>query len=288
MTHKRVFSLLIVTAAISIARFAASAPTQDRFAGLNGARVHYVSAGRGPLTVVLIHGWSCDLTFWDAQIDPLMKRARVIAIDLPGHGKSDAPNVPYTPQRFAAGVEAVLRQEHVTNPILVGHSMGALVSRFVLDDTPGTRGLVILDSRSLLGGIGDDQRKSFAASLRGPDSDAVMRRQLEATFFVETTPRAVHDAVVAKMLVARRAVAASAYEGMIPSPAWQTQTSPVPTLAIYSRSGDAETEVRLRRLFTHLDYVRWEGVGHFLMMERPQAFNDALLQFLSRISTTTP
>jgi len=62
-----------------------------------------------PEAIVLIHGWSCRLDYWRDQIPEFAKRTRVIAIDLPGHGQSDKPELTYSMDLFARAVDAVLR-----------------------------------------------------------------------------------------------------------------------------------------------------------------------------------
>ncbi len=59
-------------------------------AKLDGRDVYYESQGKGARTLVLIHGWTCDHTFWDAQSPALAAKYKVLALDLPGHGRSSA------------------------------------------------------------------------------------------------------------------------------------------------------------------------------------------------------
>ena len=56
---------------------------------------NYQSYGKGREALVLIHGWTCNLDYWRDQVPDLAKRNRVIAIDLPGHGQSDKPEIAY-------------------------------------------------------------------------------------------------------------------------------------------------------------------------------------------------
>src|SRR5690349_11960362 len=65
------------------------------YATVDGHRVFYQTHGRGALSVVLVHGWTCDGTFWDAQKDVLAAKHRVLVLDLPGHGRSDKPVIDY-------------------------------------------------------------------------------------------------------------------------------------------------------------------------------------------------
>jgi pimeloyl-ACP methyl ester carboxylesterase len=82
----------------------------------------------GP-TIVLIHGWTCAIRFWNAQIRALSREFRVVAFDLRGHGRSTpSPGDDYRPGAFAADIAAVL--DAVLAPgekaVLVGHSLGAM------------------------------------------------------------------------------------------------------------------------------------------------------------------
>src|SRR3954471_24631647 len=118
-------SLLTLGFAALGAAFLASVP--HRLAFLDDTRVRYRSYGKGPKALVLVHGWTCDLSFWDRNIPALSAQYRVIAMDLPGHGGSDDPKVEYTPQFFARGVDVVLRDAKVSSALLIGHNMGAPV-----------------------------------------------------------------------------------------------------------------------------------------------------------------
>src|SRR5208283_362118 len=62
---------------------------------------------------------------WREQVPALADQARLILIDLPGHGQSDKPQTVYTMDFFAAAVLAVLRDARVEKAVFIGHSMGA-------------------------------------------------------------------------------------------------------------------------------------------------------------------
>src|SRR4026209_1375731 len=74
---------------------------QDRsassiFAKLDNARIHYGNYGKGDVALVLIDGWTQNVDAWRDQIADFTQRYRVVAIDLPGHGQSDKPQVTYS------------------------------------------------------------------------------------------------------------------------------------------------------------------------------------------------
>src|SRR5215470_17844747 len=65
----------------------------SRFARYQNIKIHYKNLGVGRSAVVFVHGWASDLSVWTRQIEPLDGRVRLLLLDLPGHGRSDAPNV---------------------------------------------------------------------------------------------------------------------------------------------------------------------------------------------------
>ncbi|MBF6333786.1 alpha/beta fold hydrolase [Nocardia transvalensis] len=79
--------------------------------------------------LVLLHGWAGNLLNWGAAADELARRFRVIAVDLRGHGYSDAPETGYDdPKNWAADVAAVLAGEGIeSGAVLLGWSYGGIV-----------------------------------------------------------------------------------------------------------------------------------------------------------------
>jgi len=98
----------------------------------DGVPLHVVEYGSGPLTVVLLHGWTLDHRLWRHQIadlpDRLGEDIRILAFDLRGHGRSGSPDLRDTTlDRLADDVHAVLRERVPEGPvILAGHSLGGM------------------------------------------------------------------------------------------------------------------------------------------------------------------
>ncbi len=100
---------------------------KSHFASLGTNKVHYVTVGGGRQTIVFVHCWAGNLGFWREQVPAFADKARLVLIDLPGHGQSDKPHTAYTMDFFASAVLAVMRDAHVDKATLVGHSMGGAV-----------------------------------------------------------------------------------------------------------------------------------------------------------------
>src|SRR5579863_1168313 len=97
-------------------------------ASVDGLKIHSSTAGKGPKTVILVHGWTCDGTTWNSQVPELSKEYRVITLDLPGHGRSGSPkDGKLSMDLFARAVEAVRKDSHADRVVVVGHSMGTPV-----------------------------------------------------------------------------------------------------------------------------------------------------------------
>ena len=73
---------------------------------------------------------------WREQVPALSDKARLILVDLPGHGQSDKPHTDYTMDYFATAVLAVMHDADVKKATLVGHSMGAPVICRVYKQAP--------------------------------------------------------------------------------------------------------------------------------------------------------
>jgi len=102
----------------------------DRFAQVNGVRLHYVLGGpeNGPL-VVLLHGWPQTWYTWRKVMPPLVKAGyRTLAIDYRGAGDSEKPPGGYDKTTMAADIHALVRQLGASRVHLVGRDIGAMVA----------------------------------------------------------------------------------------------------------------------------------------------------------------
>jgi pimeloyl-ACP methyl ester carboxylesterase len=106
---------------------------QDRFATVDGVRLHYVEAGEGPL-VVLLHGFPEFWWSWRQQIPALVEAGyRVVAPDQRGYAQSDKPRDwrAYRVERLAADVAGLIEALGERDAYVVGHDWGAVVAWMV-------------------------------------------------------------------------------------------------------------------------------------------------------------
>src|SRR5919199_6433661 len=93
---------------------------------VNGIGLNVEVAGAGP-PLLLLHGFTGSAATWARHLPALSGRATTIAVDLIGHGASDAPADParYTMSHCVADLLAVLDHLGVESATVLGYSMGA-------------------------------------------------------------------------------------------------------------------------------------------------------------------
>jgi pimeloyl-ACP methyl ester carboxylesterase len=124
-------------------------PPLGRFVEIDGARLHYLDRGSGPV-VVMVHGLSGNLRNFYGLIDKLAATCRVVVVDRPGSGYSRMVSGGHPALRAQSRIIARLLQElRLDRPVLVGHSLGGALSLALALDHPGyVRALVLISTLS--------------------------------------------------------------------------------------------------------------------------------------------
>jgi pimeloyl-ACP methyl ester carboxylesterase len=129
-----------------IARYANGSSS---FVDVGGVRAHVRDEGRPDGTpVVLIHGSMGSLHMWEGWVRELQGKARLISLDLPGHGLTGTwPRDEYTVEAYADFIEVLVDTLKLERFVLVGHSMGGAVAwSFAATRPDRVMGLVLVDS----------------------------------------------------------------------------------------------------------------------------------------------
>ena len=116
------------------------------YAQCNGADLYYEDHGGGP-PLVFLHGVLCSSRYFEPQLTELSDEHRVIAVEYRGHGRSEKTELGHTVPQYARDVHAFLDRLDLTDVVLVGWSLGALVSWDYVAQfgTARLRGLVNVD-----------------------------------------------------------------------------------------------------------------------------------------------
>ena len=128
----------IVILAFALPWLAGAAAAQERYFDAGGVRIRYLERGAGT-PVVLVHGFtgSIERSWIDTGVLPQLARDyRVIAFDLRGHGKSDAPHQPAAYEHIALDVIGLMDHLGLQRAHIVGYSLGGIIAIKLLTTHP--------------------------------------------------------------------------------------------------------------------------------------------------------
>ncbi len=255
------------------------------FAGtarLGELKINYALEGQGNRAIVLVHGWACNRTFWNATVPALKAGMRVITLDLPGHGSSSLPpRGAYNADLFANAIAAVMDQTRTKSAVLVGHSLGAIVVAHFAHLFPSrVDGIVIVDGLLIKPELAPGLRKMAEANF-APDAHA-QREKMTRGMMNEGLEPELRERIVNEMMTTPDEVAGYTLMSFSDPDVWKLPRLEVPVLAVYQPNKREGEEAWLRTVFPHLEYRIFAGAGHFLMMEKSAEFNTLLLDWLAR------
>ncbi len=254
-------------------------------AQVNGITLHVKDRGQG-LPLLLVHAFPLNHTQWESQLDMLTDEFRLIAPDMRGFGASDAPPGPYSMDQFADDLAALLDHLNIEQVVLGGLSMGGYVAfAFVRRHAARLRGLVLADTRAMpdsdearAGRETNAQRveqegpgflaETMLPDLLAPGASPQLRANLQA--MVENNPpQGVAGALRAM--------------GARPDSSELLAQIQVPTLVVVGEQDKVSTIDEMRTIHESIansSLVTIPDAGHLSNIEKPAAFNAALVEFL--------
>ncbi len=125
----------------------------ERFADVNGVKLHYFIGGKGP-AVVLLHGYAQNSHMWLPLMPLLVARHTVIVPDLRGFGESSKPELGYEKKNMAVDIHALITSLGLDRVTIVGHDIGLMVAYAYAAQFPqATERVVLMDA--FLPGVGN-------------------------------------------------------------------------------------------------------------------------------------
>jgi len=118
-------------------------------------KIAYHLTGKGDTTLLFVHGAFIDMSYWAAQINFFKQQFQVLSVDLPGQGQSGKNRTTWSIQEYGNDVCTLIKELHLKNVILIGHSMGGDVILNVAAKCPD----------SVIGFIGIDNFKNAGTAM---------------------------------------------------------------------------------------------------------------------------
>lgn len=232
-------------------------------------------------TLFFVHGWCGNQALWQPQVDYFTKHYRVVTLDLGGHGQSGEERTDWSITSFAEEVTKRMVQQKLHDVVLLGHSMGGAVCVEAATLRPDlVRAVVLLDTFIFdYGHFEENEITQTLAEMKTSLRDSIFR------IVRATIPPSVPDdkvnSIASVMAITRPEVAVPAFESLL---RWDLvgflPSLQVPLYAINSDKINPKAKARYK---SAIKETVMEGVGHFLHLEKPEAFNRTLDKVLAAI-----
>ena len=260
----------------------------------NGAELHYLDVGTGPQAIVFIHGLMLASESYEAQREAFSATHRVITFDLRGQGRSQKARSGLDLDTLTSDTASLIEQL-VGGPChVVGFSMGSFVAMRLAARHPE-----LVRSLTLIGPSADaeepENQPRYARLIRfvrwfGPtlvaprlmkilfgdtylQSPAVAAERARWLAYLKALPRSLH-----------RAAAASAGRKEITEELAKITAPPLVVSGEEDRPISPARTRAVHQAIAHSQFVSFSRTGHAVMIERAEAFNTRLRQFLSQVS----
>jgi pimeloyl-ACP methyl ester carboxylesterase len=244
---------------------------------VDGVTIHYETAGRGPTTLCLVHGSGGSSAVWSHQLEGLADVARVVALDLPGHGRSSGEGASRIDDAVAV-VRAFVQRLGLGPVVLGGHSMGGAVAQGLALAHPDLlAGLVLVGTGArlrVLPAIGELLERDYPEGVRFVADHAV----------AASAPAELKESLYRVTLATPQKVLAGDFRACDAFDVMERIGSvALPTLVICGSEDQLTPPKYAQFLASRIAGARLAlvpGSGHYVQVERPRETNQAIRDFL--------
>ncbi len=256
-------------------------------AEVNGARLYYETAGKGP-SLVLIHGGLLNRLEWDEQFNTFTEHYHVIRYDVCGYGKSEARRLPFS---HVEDLYQLLHFLNIERAVLIGGSMsGGIATDFTLEHPEMVQALILVGPalggwpyslefiqrgfQIILATVAEGPEKGADLWLNSyiiPAPDNPAARQRFRTLFIENFHGFLSPWYLARPLN--------------PPTLQRLGEIHIPTLLLTGQLENPENLAVLDTLATKITNAKKiiiPQAGHLPQMEKPEEFNHVVLDFLRK------
>ncbi len=270
-----------------------SVPTRNIVYSADNTPIFYQSVGSGPITLVFVHGWSCNSTYWNKQVNCFKDKYQVVTIDLAGHGLSGkTTRKNYSVELFAADVNALLQQ--IDSPvILIGHSMaGEVIMQAALTPNEKIKAIIGVDTlQDLATTVTTEQTDQFLQMFAGDFK--VGAYNFVSSMFGENDDQQLKEKIIYQMSASTPRIAVNTLanyfqyytSGKAKDAAAKTTT---PLYCINSELWPTNVEGNASVFPNYNPPLFIKNSGHFIMLTNSEEFNSKLQELIDRISKSDP
>lgn len=252
-----------------------------------GVAIDYDDTGKSDTTLVFVHGWGINKTYWGNQVDYFSKKYRVITLDLPGFGNSGKNRKTWTVQDFGKDVSAVITQLDLKNVILIGHSMsGAVVVETALHNPDRVIGLIGIDNFKNIAEEETPQSKKETADFYKAARKNFRQTVLPAVsqgLFSPATDSITRKRVLADIASSDTAIALNCLEQGDSYPLTPKLIESQRKIYLINSDYTPTDTTAFKAKKIDYDLLSIHATGHYPMIEKPNEFNLLLEQAIHKI-----
>lgn len=249
--------------------------------------IAYDDSKTGDTTLLFIHGWNIDKSYWADQSAYFSKKYRVVAIDLPGFGESGKNRKDWSVEEYGMDVTRVLDQLNLKNVIVIGHSMsGAIALETALTNPERVIGIVGVDNFTNIGYVPSPKDKLEAdriyTALRTNYKQATTDFANQYLFSPSTESR-VRKRVINDFTDVDSVVAVTVLENNDQYRMDQKLKSLNKTVYLINSNYRPTDTLSFKKIHLDYDLLSIGPTGHYPMIEKPKEFNMLLEQVIKKI-----
>jgi len=248
----------------------------------DGVKIAYSVYGEGEPALVFIHGWGGDRSVWKYQVPYFDKKYKVITIDLGGFGLSGKERALYSMKAFGEDVAAVVNKVNPSKVILFGHSMSGVIifeaAARMPDKVIAVVGIDTIHDFEWRGTPDDIEKriKPFQENFQ-KTADSFIRGM-----FVKGTDPKLIDEIAGKISSTDPKVGISSMEELMKTSYVDLPRTEAQVWALDSDFWPVNMEHN-RKYVPGFELRIMPGLGHFIMLEAPDAFNEQLDKMIGEI-----
>jgi len=254
-----------------------------------GVNINYSQCGDSDLSIILVHGWCINESYWENQVEELCGKYKVITVDLPGHGKSGSNRTEWTIENYGNDVVAVIDQLKLDRVILVGHSMGGdIILEAALQRPSNVIALVGIDNFKDVGveySQEDQEDMTGFMEMLKEDFANIAPAYAQGMLFHRTTDSLVVQRVMNDISKSNPEVAVSSLEYLFKYVDVERSKLSELKQKLYLINSDATPTnvegLNATNVKYNIEYIH--ATGHYPMIEKPQEFNKILKSVLLKI-----
>ncbi|HEY0246019.1 MAG TPA: alpha/beta hydrolase [Mucilaginibacter sp.] len=253
-----------------------------------GVKIDYTDTHTGDTTLLFVHGWCINKTYWYNQAAYFKNKYRVVTMDLPGFGKSGKNREIWNTTAFGKDVTAVITQLKLKNVILIGHSMaGDIIVQATINTPKQVVGLIGIDNFKHVGVGSKPSKQDSDAYKKAIDSlrhnfKKIAFEYFNQDLFYKTTSRPVKERILNDVAHADPDIASACMEQDNFDEATELLKTKKKLCLINSDVKPTNTiGLKAKKIPFQIWYVH--ATGHFPMIEKPREFNILLAQAIQKI-----